>query len=105
MKRITTVDEYNDLLKNNDICVIKVSASWCNPCKSLALVIRGFDDETQKLFYEIDAEGADEDLLNMISVRNIPVLIFYNKGVEIKRFVGMHSGTEILDVLNDIENT
>lgn len=100
MNKITTVSEYENAIKT-EACVIKVSASWCNPCKTLASMIDTFKDDIKKLFVEIDVVEAEEELINKLRVRNVPVLIFYKDGQEVNRFVGVKFKEDILAVIKN----
>lgn len=102
MNKITTVSEYQNILSQPGKHVIKVSASWCNPCKVLASIIDTFDDSIRSLFVEIDADEAEDDLVSILNVRNVPVLIFYNQDKEIERLVGAQKKEKILDVIENM---
>ena len=99
MNKITTLSEYENLKSSSDKFVIKVSASWCNPCKALAATINTFDDEIKNLFVEVDVDEASEELVNQLRVRNVPVLIFYKDGQEVNRFVGAKMKEDILAII------
>lgn len=96
MKKITKLSEYQDLLNQPGKHIIKISASWCNPCKTLASTIQTLDQDVQDLFVEIDVDEAEEDLINNLNVRNVPVLIFYDGNKEYNRTVGAVTKDKIL---------
>ena len=102
MNKITTVSEYQNILSQPGKHVIKVSANWCNPCKVLASIIDTFDDSVRSLFVEVDADEAEDDLISILNVRNVPVLIFYNQDKEIERLVGAQKKEKILDVIENM---
>lgn len=62
----------------------KFGASWCGPCKAL--------DKTLEKVTGVDIHKYDvdqfEDLAEKRSVRNVPVLIFWNGDQEVDRLVG-----------------
>lgn len=100
MKKIITTSEYSEIINSPGKHVIKISANWCNPCKVLASNINELPDDLKKLFIEVDADDAEEDLIELLNVRNIPTLIFYNNGSEYKRTTGVKLTEEILSILN-----
>lgn len=102
MNKITTISEYQNLLSQPGKHVIKVSASWCNQCKVLASIIDTFDDSVRSLFVEVDADKAEDDLVSILNVRNVPVLIFYNQDKEIERLVGAQKKEKILDTIENM---
>ena len=62
----------------------KFGASWCGPCKVL--------DKTLEKVTGVDIQKYDvdqfEDLAEERGVRNVPVLIFWNRDQEVDRLVG-----------------
>lgn len=96
MKKIVKLSEYQNLLNQPGNHIVKVSATWCNPCKTLASTIQTLDQDIQNLFVEIDVDEAEEDLINNLNVRNVPVLIFYNGDKEYNRTVGAVTKDKIL---------
>lgn len=99
MNRITTLNEYNNLINSPGTHIIKVSASWCNPCKTLSANIEQLEDSIKNLFVEVDADEAEDSLIAKLNVRNVPVLIFYYDGAEYRRLVGLNALEEILSII------
>lgn len=104
MEKISTLNEYQNLLNQPGVHVIKVSASWCNPCKTLTSRINDFDNSIKDLFVEVDVDEAEDQLLDTLKVRNVPVLIFYNGTKEADRLVGAQTKDAILSILEDTTN-
>ena len=100
MKKISTLNEYQNLLNQPGKHIIKVSASWCNPCKVLAKTIDTLDEDVRNLFVEVDAEEAEGKLIDKLMIRNIPALIFYDQDREFNRTVGAVTKDKILLTLN-----
>ena len=100
MNKIITLSEYQNLLEKPGKHIIKVSASWCNPCKVLAKTIDTLDEEFRDLFVEVDADEAESELLVKLNVRNVPVLIFYDQDTEFNRTVGAVTKDKIMSILN-----
>ena len=101
MKKITTVNECSGIISAPGKHVLKISASWCNPCKVLASNIDELPDDLKSLFIEIDADEAEDALLALLNVRNIPTLIFYNNSTEYKRVTGVKSVEDLVNLLNE----
>jgi thioredoxin 1 len=71
--------------------ILKFSASWCGPCKTLAAVIEeaGIGSHTLE---EIDIETASAEVKAKYAIRSIPTLIAVNEdGAEMLRSVGKMS--------------
>jgi len=78
---------------------LKFSASWCGPCKGLAMVI-----ETAKDKITVPIEEYDIDTCGSISgkyhIRSVPTMILLNDaGAEIKRNVGSMDEKKLLEFL------
>ena len=104
MEKITTSEELKAFVQNADdkLAIVKVSASWCSPCRTLAKIIEAVEPEyTEKVkFADIEADDISEDFMTELNVTNIPVLLFYKNGLMVDRTVGM-IGREAL--VNKIE--
>ena len=72
------------------------SASWCNPCKSLAPIMNqvGQSIEVQKI--DVDKQS---DLASQYNVRSVPTVILIDAGMEVKRFSGVQSSSTYLNAL------
>jgi len=101
MKKIITTSEYFEIINSPGIYIIKISANWCNPCKVLTSNINDLPEELRNLFFEVDADEAEEDLIDLLNVRNIPTLILYKNGVEHKRSTGVLSVEDLIKFIND----
>ncbi len=64
-------------------------AAWCGPCKMIAPILNEIADE-QKGKVRIGKVNVDnqQTLAAKFKVRNIPTLILFKNGKEVKRFVG-----------------
>jgi len=67
--------------------LLKFSASWCQPCKSLASNMKHVDFKDVEL-KEIDIdENLDE--AKKYGIRGVPTLVLLNDGVEVGRKSGV----------------
>lgn len=61
--------------------VIKMSASWCSPCKAYAKTfheVSGMDDFKDIIFEEADVDEEDE-LVEKYNVRSVPTTVFLDE--------------------------
>lgn len=105
MKKIKSEAELNAALEKNDCTVLKLGAPWCGPCRVLESTIGEIENTNADAaeFLEVDVDEADEEFVDSLKVRNIPILIYYKGTDQIERTVGLVSATEILDKISKIK--
>jgi thioredoxin 1 len=67
--------------------LIKFSASWCQPCKSLAGNFKYVDLKDVEL-KNVDIEE-ESDLANEYGIRGVPTMVLLEDGKEVKRHTGV----------------
>ena len=72
--------------------VIKFSASWCNPCKSMSKQLKSI--ETYKEVQEVDID-TEIDEVKKYSIRGIPCLVAVDANGEVSRLQGSKSASEL----------
>ena len=85
------LDQNLDKIKDEDVTVNIMSASWCSPCKSLKIVMDKLSDNEFKgkaNFYYADVENDGINTGSAMGIRGVPTVIIYKKGVEVDRKVG-----------------
>lgn len=66
--------------------LLKFSASWCGPCKSLSTIMRGEDLGVPVEEIDIDENS---ELATQYGIRGVPTLVLINDGVEVARKSGV----------------
>ena len=78
--------------------IIRITASWCGQCKSLAMNL-----ETAGI--NLPIEVVDIDVHNEIAmdygIRSVPTLVMLDENTEVKRMVGMQSLKQLEDWINE----
>jgi thioredoxin-like negative regulator of GroEL len=78
--------------------LIKLSASWCGPCKSLSKVISGLELEIP--MEEIDIDEKPEEA-QKYGIRGVPTLVLLDDtGEVLKKKSGMMNSSELQSWLN-----
>ena len=72
--------------------VIKFSASWCNPCKSMTKQLESI--ETYKEVQEVDID-TEIDEVKKYSIRGILWLVAVDANGEVSRLQGFKSASEL----------
>lgn len=108
MEKITTKEALNGFISNNGdkCCIVKVGGSWCSPCRMLQRIIEeiapNYADKV--VFAEIEADDAEDGMLEELNVTNIPVLAFYKNGLMVDRTVGMIGKDALINKIEENYN-
>jgi thioredoxin 1 len=82
------------------IKVIKFSATWCGPCKTLAPVYNEAKSEISGVsFQEVDVDSDSASAIKY-NVRSVPTIVIEKDGSEVKRISGMTSKTALTSLIN-----
>ena len=105
MKEIKTQEELKAIVDSTDVVVLKVGAPWCGPCRTLESIISEIEAENidSAEFVEVNVDEADEEFVDNLRVRNVPVLIFYKNGEAVDRTVGLLSKNDLLDKIKNLK--
>ncbi len=101
MKKLKTVEELSNIIENSENLVIfKFGGEWCGPCKMLEHTISEIEGTLENVqFYEIDVDEADEELIEKYQIQSIPVLLFFNEGLQVDRITGARGKSELLELI------
>jgi thioredoxin len=76
-----TVDNYEEVISNNDIVLIDFWASWCGPCQSFGPVFEAASEKNQQMvFAKVNTEEQME-LAARFQVRSIPMLAIFREQI------------------------
>ena len=72
--------------------ILRFTASWCGPCKSLAMNL-----ESANLALPIEVVDVDvnDDLAREYGIRGVPTLVMLDENIEVKRLVGSKTVNEL----------
>lgn len=103
MKKVNNVNEFNEVINSDNLTVVKFSANWCGPCRTLAGIMDDVTPDYQNVnFIEIDVEGDGMDeIVSNYSIRNIPVLAFIKNGKLLNKNVGLVDKVKITELINN----
>lgn len=78
--------------------ILRFTASWCQPCKALALNL-----ETAQLNLPIEVIDIDvQDALAVeYGIRGVPTLVMMDENIEVKRLVGSKTVNQLQEWAND----
>lgn len=97
MIEIKSVEDFENLSKNNDVVVVKFGAEWCGPCRSMKPVMEKLSNEIENVtFAEANIEDTQE-LTEQLCVMSIPVTFVFKNGDMVERLVGLQTESELRD--------
>lgn len=84
-----------EVLKSEKKVLLDFYADWCGPCQMMTPEIEAFSEENEDI--KVCKLNVDEstDLAVTFGVLSIPTVVLFDKGQEIKRFVGAKEKHEI----------
>ncbi len=75
----------------NKIVLVDFWAPWCQPCKVQVPILEELEQEVEGVeFMKLNIDD-NRYLSQKLGVRNIPTLVLYDNGIEVKRFAGIQS--------------
>lgn len=79
--------------------ILKFSSATCMPCKQLAKIIDGLDENVKSLFEEYTSEN-DITKFMEFNVRSVPTLIVVDEsGNELRRSTGMMTEDKLIEFI------
>lgn len=98
-------NNFDEFIKNENVSLVYISASWCGPCKMLSPIIDEIMNEKNGgvVLAKIDADE-QMDFIKSLNVRNIPTLLFYKNGELKERTTGLKNKMEIHKIIEEIES-
>jgi thioredoxin 1 len=78
--------------------IMRFTASWCQPCKSLAKNLESVNTEIPIEVVDIDVH-TEVALEN--NIRAVPTLVMFHDGKETKRITGMKTTSQLTEWIND----
>lgn len=78
---VTTVQQYTDIVqKTKGLVVLKASASWCGPCRTMEPLVKKVAEKYKDvLFISLDIDEG-KDLAERLSISAVPTFLFIKDG-------------------------
>jgi len=100
MVEVKTVDELQKIINESGVVLLKVSASWCGPCKLVKEYVNEIEKERGDVtFVDVDVDECDEELVDELDVRGVPMIKVYKEGKETSSTVGLQTKSQLLERL------
>ena len=94
----TDETNFNNVLKQNDVCLVDFFATWCGPCRMLAEELKKVENDINIVKIDIDE---NPNLATEYSVDVVPTMYVFKNGKAVKKIEGYMQKNEILRVMNE----
>ena len=96
-----TSDNFDEIIRQNDVVMVDFWASWCGPCKMLGPIIDQLAQECagRALVGKVNVDE-EQELAVRYGVMSIPTVILFKDGQEVNRVVGLQSKQALLSMLD-----
>lgn len=96
MEHITTREELQKVLEENDKVIVDFFATWCGPCKMLSPILEQIDKENDDvLVVKVDTDQAEE-LAHDFKIMSIPTVAYFKNKQNVAIEVGYRGKQDIL---------
>jgi len=88
LRRVDETD-FQEVLNSSPVPVlVDFFAEWCPPCKKLGPTLEALAEDLAGRLTIVKVNVDNSDLAGQFGVMNIPTMIIFQKGQEVKRLVG-----------------
>jgi thioredoxin 1 len=102
MKNLNS-EEYHQMIKSDNLSVIKMGAIWCGPCRVLAPILQSVSEKFEDVnFGEIDVDNQPE-IAREQSVRSVPTILFFKNGEIVDKMVGLQQAEVYESKINSLK--
>jgi thioredoxin 1 len=94
-------NNYNQIIKDNQMVLVDVWAQWCGPCKMVSPIVDeiSIDFQGKLKVGKLDADN-NKETLSHLGIRNIPALLLYKNGEIVDKLIGAVSKQKLSDMIN-----
>ena len=77
--------------------IIRFTASWCGPCKGLAMTLANIETNIPIEVIDIDVHS---DIATEYGIRSVPTLVMTEDNIEVKRMSGSQPENALREWIN-----
>ncbi|XP_034020838.1 thioredoxin-like [Thalassophryne amazonica] len=87
---IESLEEFEAVLKENELVVVDFTATWCGPCKMIAPQFEALSkmpENSKVVFLKVDVDDVEE-VSQKCNISCMPTFQFYKNGKKVDEFSG-----------------
>jgi len=77
--------------------ILRFTASWCQPCKSMAMMLEEINAVVPVEVIDIDVHS---ELAMEYGIRSVPTLVMKDGNIEVKRMTGVKTKERLTEWIN-----
>jgi len=99
-------EEFQNIIDSEEgIVLVDFWAEWCGPCRMLGPILEDVSEEVENVtIIKVNVDDNSE-LSAKYGVRSIPVVMAFDKGEVVDKFVGLKKKEEIIAFINKLETS
>jgi thioredoxin 1 len=77
--------------------ILRFTASWCQPCKSMAMMLEEINADIPVEVIDIDVHS---EIAMEYGIRSVPTLVMKDGNIEVKRMTGVKTKERLTEWIN-----
>lgn len=101
MTIIETKEQYESVLKENELVLVDFYADWCGPCKMVSPVLEELaNDHPEVTFVKVNVDNLS-DIAQQYGIMSIPTVIVFKNGELAKQTLGVQPKESFEALINE----
>ena len=97
---ITEADFESEVLQSSIPVLVDLWAEWCGPCRMVGPIVQQVANETEGVLKVVKVDiDSNPGIPSQLGVLNIPTMVLFKDGEEVKRVVGFKNKPQLLKIL------
>ena len=96
-----TSDNFDEIIRQNDVVMVDFWASWCGPCKMLGPIVEEVADDYAGRV-AVGKVNVDDcpDLAERFGIMSIPAVFVFKAGAVVEKMIGLRQKAQFAAVLD-----
>lgn len=96
-----TSDNFDEIIRQNDVVMVDFWASWCGPCKMLGPIVEEVADDYagRATVGKVNVDDCP-DLAERFGIMSIPAVFVFKAGAVVEKMIGLRQKAQFAAVLD-----